>query len=111
MAPKVLPRMGAVYFNSKVAPRLWKDESGPLELAEMLRRFPQWTYLPILPDRENTLRDCLREGVGQKPVGPLPSVMREPTSIGVSLRLPRRSTALAISSTGPHRWSKGTCST
>ena len=65
-APKVLPRMGAVYFNSKVAPRLWKDESGPLDLAEMLRRFPQWTYLPILPDRENTLRDCLREGVGQK---------------------------------------------
>ena len=65
-APKVLPRMGAVYFNSKVAPRLWKDESGPLDLAETLRRFPQWTYLPILPDRENTLRDCLREGVGQK---------------------------------------------
>ena len=65
-APKVLPRMGAVYFNSKVAPRLWKDESGPLDLAETLRRFPQWTYLPILPDREKTLRDCLREGVGQK---------------------------------------------
>ena len=65
-APKVLPRIGAVYFNSKVAPRLWKDESGPLDLAEMLRRFPQWTYLPILPDRENTLRDCFREGVGQK---------------------------------------------
>ena len=59
-------QMGAVYFNSKVAPRLWKDESGPLDLAETLRRFPQWTYLPILPDRENTLRDCLREGVGQK---------------------------------------------
>ena len=65
-APKVLPRMGAVYFNSKVVPRLWKDESVPLDLAETLRRFPQWTYLPILPDRENTLRDCLREGVGQK---------------------------------------------
>ena len=65
-APKVLLRMGAVYFNSKVAPRLWKDESGPLDLAEALRRFPQWTYLPILPDREKTLRDCLREGVGQK---------------------------------------------
>ena len=65
-APKVLPRMGAIYFNSKVAPRLWKDETGPLDLAETLRRFPQWTYLPILPDRENTLRDCLREGVGQK---------------------------------------------
>ena len=65
-APKVLPKMGAVYFNSKVAPRLWKDESGPLDLSETLRRFPQWTYLPILPDREKTLRDCLREGVGQK---------------------------------------------
>ena len=65
-APKVLPKIGAVYFNSKVAPHLWKDESGPLDLAETLRRFPQWTYLPILPDRENTLRDCLREGVGQK---------------------------------------------
>ena len=65
-APKVLPRMGAVYFNSKVAPRLWKDESGPLDLSEMLRRFPQWTYLPILPDREKALGDCLREGVGQK---------------------------------------------
>ena len=65
-APKVLPKMGAVYFNSKVAPRLWKDESGPLDLAEMLRRFPQWTYLPILPEREKTLGDCLREGAGQK---------------------------------------------
>lgn len=64
--PKVLPRIGAVYFNSKVAPRLWKDEEGPLDLAEMLRRFPQWTYLPILPDREKTLWDCFREGVGQK---------------------------------------------
>ena len=56
-APKVLPRMGAIYFNSKIAPRLWKDETGPLDLAEMLRRFPQWTYLPILPDREETLGD------------------------------------------------------
>lgn len=65
-APKMLPKMGAVYFNSKVAPHLWKDESGPLDLAEMLRRFPQWTYLPILPDREETLRSCFREGVGQK---------------------------------------------
>ena len=65
-APKVLPRMGAVYFNSKLVSRLWKDEEGPLDLAETLRRFPQWTYLPILPDREKTLRNCLREGVGQK---------------------------------------------
>ena len=65
-APKVLSKMGAVYFYSKVAPHLWKDESVPLDLAETSRRFPQWTYLPILPDREKTLRDCLREGVGQK---------------------------------------------
>ena len=65
-APKVLPKMSAVYFNSKVAPHLWKDESNPLDLAEALRRFPQWTYLPILPDREATLTSCLREGVSQK---------------------------------------------
>ena len=65
-APKVLPKMGALYFNSKVAPQLWKDASGPLDLADALRRFPQWTYLPILPDREETLRNCFREGVSQK---------------------------------------------
>ena len=65
-APKVLPKMGAVYFNSKVAPHLWKDESDALDLAEVLRRFPQWTYLPILPDREDTLRTCIREGVSRK---------------------------------------------
>ena len=65
-APKVLPKMGAVYFNSKVAPHLWKDESDALDLAEVLRRFPQWTYLPILPDREDTLRICIREGVSRK---------------------------------------------
>ena len=65
-APKVLPKMGAVYFNSKVAPQLWKDESEPLDLAEALRRFPQWTYLPILPSREEALRSCIREGVSQR---------------------------------------------
>ena len=65
-APKVLPKMGAVYFNSKVAPQLWRDESEPLDLAEALRRFPQWTYLPILPSREETLRACVREGVSQR---------------------------------------------
>ncbi|MBM2812767.1 MAG: ATPase [Chloroflexi bacterium] len=62
--PKVLTKMGAVYFNSKIAPRLWKDEStSPLDLGEASRRFPQWTFLPILPDRESTLRICVREGI------------------------------------------------
>ena len=64
--PKILARMGAVYFNSKLAPRLWRDESSPLDLAEISRRFPQWTYLPILPRREETLRACLREGIAQQ---------------------------------------------
>ena len=65
-APKILPKMGAVYFNSKVAPRLWKDRTEPLDLSEALRRFPQWTFLPILPNREETLGACIREGVSQK---------------------------------------------
>ena len=65
-APKILPKMGAVYFNSKVAPHLWKDRSELLDLSEALRRFPQWTFLPILPNREDTLRACIREGVSQK---------------------------------------------
>ena len=30
------------------------------------RRFLQWTYLPILPSREETLRGCVREGIGQQ---------------------------------------------
>ena len=64
--PKVLTGMGALYFNAKVAPHLWKDAAEPLDLAEALRRFPQWTYLPILPKREETLRECIREGVGNK---------------------------------------------
>ena len=64
-APKVLPKMGAVYFNAKIAPHLWKDESDALDLAEAIRRFPQWTYLPILPNREETLIACIREGVSQ----------------------------------------------
>ena len=64
--PKVLTGMGALYFNAKVAPHLWKDAAEPLDLAEALRRFPQWTYLPILPKREETLRECIREGVGNE---------------------------------------------
>ena len=63
--PKILRRMSAVYFNSRFSPRLWRDESNALDLSEAARRFPQWTFLPILPDREETLRNCIREGVGQ----------------------------------------------
>ena len=65
-APKVLPKMSANYFNAKVAPQLWKDRTEPLDLSEALRRFPQWTFLPILPYREETLRECIREGVSQR---------------------------------------------
>jgi len=64
--PKILARIGAVYFNSKLAPHLWKDEGSPLDLGEISRRFPQWTYLPILPRREETLRACIREGIAQR---------------------------------------------
>ena len=65
-APKILSKMGAVYFNARVGPRLWKDEGEALDLSEALRRFPQWTFLPLLPNREDTLRNCIREGVSQK---------------------------------------------
>ena len=57
--------MSAVYFNSRFSPRLWRDESNALDLSEAARRFPQWTFLPILPDREETLRNCIRGGVSQ----------------------------------------------
>lgn len=63
-APKVLLRMGAVYFSSKIAPRVWKDDASALELGELARRFLQWSYLPILPARDDTLRACVREGLG-----------------------------------------------
>ena len=63
--PKVLTRMSALYFNARVSPHLWQDESDALDLSEALRRFPQWTYLPILPNREGTLLSCIREGLSQ----------------------------------------------
>ena len=63
--PKILTRMSALYFNARVSPHLWQDESDALELSEALRRFPQWTYLPILPNREDTLLACIREGLTQ----------------------------------------------
>ena len=63
--PKILPKMGAVYFNARVGPQLWKDASEALDLSEASRRFPQWTFLPILPQREETLRSCIREGIDQ----------------------------------------------
>ncbi len=65
-APKVLRKVGAVYFNSRIAPRLWKDRTEPLDLSEALRRFPQWTFLPILPNRDETLRGVIHEGLAQK---------------------------------------------
>jgi hypothetical protein len=54
--------MSAMYFDAKVAPRLW-DADDELGIAELSRRFPQWTFLPILPAREQTLRSCIREGI------------------------------------------------
>ena len=63
--PKILPKMGAVYFNARVGPQLWKDGSEALDLSEASRRFPQWTFLPILPQREETLRSCIRQGIDQ----------------------------------------------
>lgn len=64
--PKIMDAMSAIYFNSKLAPRLWKDESAPLDLEETRGRFRQWTYLPILPKREETLRACIRDGLVNK---------------------------------------------
>jgi hypothetical protein len=64
--PKVLTKLGAVFFNSRLAPRVWKEEqSSPLDLEELARRFRQWTYLPILPQRDETLRECIAEGLTQ----------------------------------------------
>lgn len=61
--PKVLRAIGAAYFDAKLAPHVWKNFDEELDLSEMSRRFPQWTQLPILPDREATLRRCIREGI------------------------------------------------
>ena len=51
--PRLLPICGRIDRNHSTCPR-------------RLRRFPQWTFLPILPNREDTLRACIREGVSQK---------------------------------------------
>jgi hypothetical protein len=65
--PKVMTKLSAVFFNSRLVPRLWKDdETSPLDLEETARRFRQWTYLPILPQRDETLRECIREGLSQQ---------------------------------------------
>jgi hypothetical protein len=63
--PKVMTTISAVFFNSRIAPRLWKDDAAPLDIEEASRRFRQWTYLPILPRRDETFRACIREGIGQ----------------------------------------------
>ncbi|MBE7520719.1 MAG: DUF499 domain-containing protein [Thermoflexaceae bacterium] len=60
--PKVLRHMSAMFFDAKFSPRVW-DKDTELDIAELSRRFPQWTYLPILPDRDQTLRSCIREGI------------------------------------------------
>ena len=61
--PKVLTGVSAIYFNAKIASYLWKDETEPLALDKAYRGFRQWTYLPILPDRDTTSMDCIREGL------------------------------------------------
>ena len=60
--PKILRKIGALYFSGKVAPHIWKDEKA-LDLAELTRRLPRWTFLPIIPDRDQALRTCIREGL------------------------------------------------
>lgn len=64
--PKVMDKISAVYFNAKLAPHLWKDETSAADLKELSTRFRQWTYLPILPRREESLRACVREGIKEK---------------------------------------------
>ena len=63
---KILDNMGAVYFDARVAPRLWKDQSEALDLSQALTRFQEWTYLPILPQRAQTLRACIRDGLRER---------------------------------------------
>jgi hypothetical protein len=41
--PKIMEKVGAIYFESRIAPQLWKDQGSPLALDEATRRFPQWT--------------------------------------------------------------------
>ena len=50
--PKVMPAISPVYFNSKIAPRLWEDVDSPLQLNEASRKFQRWTYLPMLEQGE-----------------------------------------------------------
>jgi hypothetical protein len=64
--PKILTRMSGTYFGSKVLPRVWKDEESPLDLSDLARRLHGWTFLPILPNRDLTLREAIADGVAQK---------------------------------------------
>ena len=62
-APKVLPKMGAVYFNAKVAPSALEGRVGRAgPWPKPSAAFPQWTYLPILPNREETLTSLYSRG-------------------------------------------------
>ena len=60
---KVLRAVGAMYFDAKFTPHVWKNFDDELDLAEMSRRFPQWTQLPILPNRDAVLRAAILEGI------------------------------------------------
>ncbi len=61
--PKVLEKMGAAYFQSRFVPQLWKDDGLPLNLRVLRQRFSEWTYLPILVNRDAALRACVRDGI------------------------------------------------
>ena len=61
--PKILDRVGATYFASKVAPHVWKDPEQPLDLRQLKQRLYEWTYLPLLADRERTVREAVRDGL------------------------------------------------
>lgn len=60
--PKVLRKVSAAYFDAKIAPRIWKDDE-ELSVADMSPRFAEWTYMPTLPNQEQVLKDCIREGI------------------------------------------------
>ncbi|MPZ22055.1 MAG: DUF499 domain-containing protein [Dehalococcoidia bacterium] len=61
-APKVLHAMSANYFQSRVLSRFSADEGKEVNLAELSREFSR-RFLPLLPAREETLREAIREGM------------------------------------------------
>ena len=98
-APKVLPKIGAVYFNAKIAPHLWKDESDALDLAEAIRRFPT---VDLSADPCPTGRKLSLPALGRafpRGYGPSPSAMLQRTSTGSWSRSLKESTSSPPSST------------